>query len=232
MSDRERDLKAIRDTYLGYRRYGRNRLWDKRIVGYARITDDRDRALLALLSRSLPSSGGRVLDVGCGDGGLAKVAREGGLQPVQWLGIDLDPEAVATAGDASPWATFVVGSADRVQQPDATFDVAVASTLFSSLPTDDLEAGVANEVHRLLRPGGWLIWYDLRYSNPRNPAVHGVSPARLRRLFPGWRTELRSMTLLPPVARRLGPLVPVAYGVLELIPTLRSHLVGRLRKPG
>ncbi|MCA1570295.1 MAG: hypothetical protein LC798_08260 [Chloroflexi bacterium] len=57
--------------------------------------------------------------------------------------------------------------------------------LFSSLPSRDLEVAAANEVARVLAPGGWLIWYDLRYDNPTNPAVHGIGRSGLRRLFPG-----------------------------------------------
>jgi len=38
-------------------------------------------------------------------------------------------------------------------------------------------------------------------------------------------------TLIPPIARRLGPTTPVLYPILESIPFLRSHLIGRLRCP-
>ncbi len=59
---------------------------------------------------------------------------------------------------------------------DASVDVVVARVLFSSLPSARLEAAVAAEIGRLLRPGGWLVWLDIRYSNPANPSVHGVRP--------------------------------------------------------
>jgi len=39
------------------------------------------------------------------------------------------------------------------------------------------------------------------------------------------------VTLLPPLARRLGPATPLAYPVLAALPPLRSHLIGLLRKP-
>jgi hypothetical protein len=86
-------------------------------------------------------------------------------------------------------------------------------------------------VARILRPGGYLIWYDIRYDNPSNRAVHGVTRSRLQALFPGWRQELKTSTVAPPVARRLGRVTPIVYPVLHAIPILRSHLIGRLRKP-
>ena len=229
--DRERDLAAIRATYARYQRDGRVRIWDPRNPGFARIVRDRDRAVVDLLRNSLPPKGGTVLDIGSGDGRLAEVARGAHLPLASWTGADLDPGAVAVAESAMPWASWVEASADRLPFADASFDVVVASTLFSSLSSRALEEAVASEVARVLRPAGWLVWYDLRFDNPFNRAVHGIGPSLLSQLFPGWPVELRAMTLLPPAARRLGPLTKVLYGPLERISLLRSHLVGRLRRP-
>ena len=229
--DRDRELGQIRAAYARYRDERRERLWDTSNPGYARMLADRDAALADLLSRSLPPTNGRVLDLGCGDGRLALVAREANLTAQGWVGVDFDPIAVAKASGAFPWATFVEASADRLAFAAGSFDVVVASTLFSSFPSHAFEDAVAGELTRVLVPGGWLIWYDLRYDNPRNSNVHGIDADALARLFPAWPSELRSITLLPPVARRLGWLTPAIYPVLESFPPLRSHLVGRLRRP-
>lgn len=231
MNDRQREIDQIRATYHRYRREGRGRIWDPRNRGYARMMRDRDRVLVDLMRRSLPKSGSRVLDLGSGDGRLAEVAREAGLSVGAWVGADLDPDAVAAASAAIPWAEFVEASGDRLPFETGSFDVVVTSTLFSSLPSAQLEQGVATEVARVLRVGGWLIWYDLRIGNPANAAVHGLGPRAVRKLFPGWELEMRAVTLLPPVARRLGSLTSALYGPLEAVPMLRSHLVGRLRRP-
>jgi hypothetical protein len=49
-------------------------------------------------------------------------------------------------------------------------------------------------------------------------------------LFPDLDLKLRSVTLAPPVARRLGPLTPFGYHALVALPFLRSHLLGLLTK--
>ncbi|MDQ3690378.1 MAG: class I SAM-dependent methyltransferase [Chloroflexota bacterium] len=232
MTDQERDreLDAIRETYQRYEREGRYRTWDRRNPGNARIERDRDRALLDLLRRSLPATGGRVLDLGMGDGRLAETVRSADVPIGSWTGVDLDPRAVQAAAAAVPWAHFVEASGDRLPFDQASFDVVIASTLFSSMPSRQLEDGVATEIGRVLDAGCWLIWYDLRYRNPANPSVHGVGRPALRGFFPEWHDELRSITLLPPMARRLGPATGVLYGPLERLPFLRSHLIGRLRR--
>lgn len=192
---------------------------------------DRDRALVELMRSSLPPSDGWVLDLGSGDGRLARVAHDAGLPIGSWVGVDLDPEAAAAASAAMPWASFLAGSADALPFDAASFHVVVASTLFSSLPSVELEQSVAAEVARVLAPGGWLVWYDLRYHNPANRAVHGINAAHISSLFPGWNGKLRATTLLPPVARRLGPLTKWLYAPLETIAPFRSHLIGRICHP-
>lgn len=145
--------------------------------------------------------------------------------------MDIDPSAIERARQEAPWATFIEASADRLPFPDHTIDVVLASVIFSSLPTEALERAVAREIERALRQGGWLVWYDLRRDNPWNPAVHGIDATRLASLFPGWQAQLRRTTLLPPLARRLGVTTALLYPLLERLPVLRSHLIGRLRSP-
>ncbi len=228
--DRDADLQAIRSTYERYGEAGRVRLWDERIKGYARLATELRAALVSHLNASASSDSAlRVLDLGCGDGTL--VAEAGVGTRWDWIGVDLRADAVATARERFPDHTFIVASADAVPLDTASVDVVVARLLFSSLPSDRLEGAVAAEVARLLCPGGWLVWLDLRYANPMNNAVHGLPESRIAALFPGWSRDLRLMGLLPPLARRLGPATPLAYPALSAIPILRSHLVGRLRPP-
>jgi ubiquinone/menaquinone biosynthesis C-methylase UbiE len=220
----------IRERYRSYEVEGRDRLWDPTNPGFARLIHERDATVLDLTMRSLPATGGRLLDLGCGDGRHIAAVLE--VRPdVEAVGIDLLEDRIDEARAAVPGATFSVGSADSLPLEADAFDLVYAITLFSSIPTAAMEEGAAREIARVLRPGGSLIWHDLRYDNPSNPAVHGLAERDIAQLFPGWAREIRSFTLVPPVARRLGRMTPSLYPLLHAVPPLRSHLIGRLRCP-
>jgi len=227
--DRAGDLAAVHSTYASYEQRGRGRLWDQRSAGFAKLHADLLSRLIETLRVATRGTTARVLDLGCGAGDLVGVARSAGIE-AEWIGLDLRPAVIEEARLSYPDVSFMVGSADEVPLPDASIDVVVTQVLFSSLPSSRLERAVAAEVDRLVAPEGSVVWLDLRYSNPTNPAVHGLSQRRIRALFPSWTVELESAGLLPPVARRLGPLTSVTYAMLAAVRPLRSHLVGRLQR--
>lgn len=223
---REAELERVRATYAAYESEGRSMLWNPSNRGYSRMMRDRDAALLDVISDAT-KPGSRLADLGCGTGDLAALVARLRLE---LAGVDLRPEAIAAARARYPSHAWYVASVDALPFDDGAFDVVVASTLFSSLGAE-LQVAAAREIGRILRPGGTVAWYDLRYGNPSNPAVHGVTRTRIARLFPRWTVEVRPLTLLPPVARRLGPLTPMAYPALHFVRPLRTHLVGRLVRP-
>lgn len=207
--------------------------WDLRNAGNQLILAERRRLTRRLLEQEgwVPLGDRRVLDVGSGGGAELAWFRELGASESRLAGIDLLPDRVEAARQAYPQLEFHLGNAEHLPFPDSSFDLVLTYTIFSSILDPGMAANVASEIQRVLRPGGGLLWYDFRYNSPANRNVRGVSAARVRSLFPGLKGELLGVTLLPPLARRLGPLTPIAYPALASIPPLRSHLLGLLRKP-
>lgn len=226
MSETERIARAYRDLA---EHSGR---WDARNPGNKAILAERRRLVRRVLEREgwLPLGNRDVLEVGSGTGGELSWMRELGAAPAKLVGIDLLPDRVASARLAFPELDFRTGNAEQIPFPDASFDVVLAITVFSSIRDAGMAANVAREIVRVMRSSGGLLWYDFRYDSPANRDVHGVTAARVRQLFPTLDGRLFSLTVLPPVARRLGPL-SFAYPALAAIPPLRSHLLGLLRKP-
>ncbi len=193
----------------------------------------RERAAEALLARSgsLPGPGHRCLEVGVGTRGWLPTLERWGVHPGDQLGFDLDVIRLTQARADHARVGFSVADAARLPLADGALDLVVASTVLSSILDGAVQEAVAQEIVRTLKPGGALVLYDLRVDNPRNPHVRGLSKAHVRRLFAPLVGEIRSITLAPPLARRLLPRAPGAARLLEAVPWLRSHVLAVLRKP-
>jgi SAM-dependent methyltransferase len=103
-------------------------------------------------------TGERVLDLGCGSGGAARSAARTVGPEGMVVGIDSSPECVAEAQartDADLPILFRRGDAQAMGNvPDRTFDCVVASLMLEQV--GDLER-TANEIFRVLRPGGRMV---------------------------------------------------------------------------
>jgi ubiquinone/menaquinone biosynthesis C-methylase UbiE len=226
LSDSERIARAYQDLEA---RAGSR--WDSANPGNEAILEERRRSTRNLLDKAglLPLAGKQVLEVGSGTGGELAWMRELGAASEDLVGVDLLPDRVAAARRAHPGTRFDHGNAEHMSYADESFDLVLALTVFSSIPSEAMARNVALEITRVLRPGGAVLWYDVRYDSASNPNVKAVPAWRVRSLFPALKAKLHSVTLLPPLARRLGPLTS-AYGLLASVPPLRSHLIGLLRK--
>ncbi len=176
-------------------------------------------------------SGIRLLEVGCGNGSELAQLIQMGVQPECCTGIELLPDRYENAKRILPPACDIrLGDACETNLESGDFDVVFASTVFTSVLDDDVQAALAKEMWRLVGPGGAVLWYDFVYNNPRNPDVRGVPRSRVLELFPQAAAKFRRVTLAPPIGRRLNWLGPIGYRVFNTIPFLRTHLVGWLRK--
>jgi ubiquinone/menaquinone biosynthesis C-methylase UbiE len=192
---------------------------------------ERDAALNQLLNEQLndklPSS--RVLDLGCGHGTLLDLFHQRGVPAERLFGVDLLPDRIQKARERFPNFTFTDGNAENLEFPDQWFDVVTVFTVFSSILNREMAKNVARSIMRVLAADGVVVWYDMRYPNPWNSNVKMMTRSRIRELFPSFELQLQPLTLLPPLARRLGQFTESAYPRLASIPILRSHYLGLLR---
>ncbi len=174
----------------------------------------------------------RLLEVGCGSGGVLLEMLRFGFASHHLTGIELLPERLAQARAALPAGLKLIGGdALRADVPAASQDIVLVATVFSSLLDDEFQQRLAQSMWRWLKPGGAVLWYDFHVDNPRNPDVRGVPLRRVRALFPEARVQHRRVTLAPPLARALCRVHPALYGVFNLLPVLRTHLLVWLAKP-
>ncbi len=95
----------------------------------------------------------RVLDIGCGEGQLSRLAARQGARAV---GIDPTWAQLVVARDRAGGPAYAAASAARLPFPDASFDAAVACLVFEHIAA----AGDAiGEVARVLQPGGRFVFF-------------------------------------------------------------------------
>ena len=173
-----------------------------------------------------------VVEVGCGSGGNLLELLRLGCAPEHLQGIELLPERHAQARQVLPAATRLwLGDAVQAPVADATQDIVMQCTVFSSLLDDAFQQRLAQTMWRWLRPGGAVLWYDFTVDNPRNRDVRGVPLARLQALFPQGRIRSQRVTLAPPLARAVCRVYPSLYTVFNLLPVLRTHVLAWVEKP-
>lgn len=225
----EAERERIRAAYQRYDREPAEQL-KRRLdnLGNRAIEAERDRIMAAFVKRPgvLPTGDQRCLEVGCGVGTILERLIQLGADPRRMLGVDLLGERVEAARRRLPDVQFEVNEPASLPVPSGTVHLIVAFTVFSSILDPDAASALASEICRVLAPRGHVLWYDSRYGNPRNPDVRGLSRQDIGRLFPRAEIELRSLTVLPPLVRRLGPLTAAAYPVLGQIRPLRVRYLG------
>jgi SAM-dependent methyltransferase len=200
----------------------------------SRLLQQRQRALLTLFARAGITDAAplRLLEVGCGAGGNLLELLQLGFRPEHLHGIELLPDRFEAACARLPAALrLTLGDATAADVAPASLDLVLQATVFSSLLDDTFQQRLADTMWRWLRPGGAVIWYDLRVDNPRNADVRGVPLARVRALFPAARVRALRVTLAPPLARWACRVHPWLHDALNLLPPLRTHLLAWVEKP-
>lgn len=230
----QQEVERLKNVYQSYRERGvAHRLWSNKNSGNQAIRYERMRVLQRLLHSAgfMPLTERVILDVGCGDGSVLASLCAWGALPGNLYGIDLLPTNIEAAQKDYPNLWFQQSNAEELNFDDQTFDLVLFFTVFSSILDPSMARHMASEAQRVLKPGGAVAWYDFRYHNLFNTHTQPMTYEKIQTLFFDFAFHLRTVTLLPPLARRLGRLTPLLYSALCTLPFLRTHHVGLLIKP-
>jgi arsenite methyltransferase len=182
-------------------------------------------------------SGDRVLDVGCGPGFyitelLEAVGREGAV-----VGVDISADMLAVAAKRAAGhgnVEFHEAGAASLPVPDASFERAVCVQVLEYVR--DVPAALA-EMHRVLRPGGRMLVWDVDWSTV---SWHAIDRQLMRQVLAAWDKHLTHPCLPRTLAAQLRnagfqdvrmdahafattELIPDAYGG-SLVPLLEQYV--------
>ena len=162
--------------------------------------------ILPLAAEELAGSR-RVLDVGCGEGQLSRIAaRLDGVDVT--VGADFTWNQITVAAARGGASGFVRAGAERLPFADGAFDAAVACLVFEHI--DDVDAAIA-EIARVLTVGGRFCFF--------------LNHPLLQTPDSGWIDD--QMVEPPEQYWRVGPYLHEAVTVEEVEPGVHIRFVHR-----
>ena len=131
--------------------------------------------------------GQRILDAGCGPGFyvselLDKVGPTGSV-----VGVDVSPQMLAVAArrcEGQENVTFRESAVTSLPLEDASFDRALSVQVLEYVAEISAALG---ELHRILRPGGRVVIWDVDWTTV---SWHSLDPARMERVLAAWDDHL------------------------------------------
>lgn len=218
--ERIREEYRARDQTIPHDFYA----WHRTEIQYWQASTARVCARLLLKSGAFPLREISIADVGCGNGQWLLEFLQWGAVAANLHGIDLIAGRVASARERLPGVDLRCGDARNLPWRDGSFDLVSQFTVFSSIEDAGVRSEVAAEMVRVLRPGGRILWYDCRYSNPARPRVRGLNRSDIRKLFPGCSIRFAATTLMPPLSRFIARRSWTIAAALEALGFTCTHL--------
>jgi MPBQ/MSBQ methyltransferase len=181
-------------------------------------------------------AGSRLLDVGCGIGGSARIlARDYGFEV---LGISISPAQIARATDLTPVelaqrCRFAVMDALALELDAGQFDAVWSVEAGPHMPD---KQRYADELLRMLRPGGRLAVADWNRRDPADGPPSALERWVLRQLLDQWAhpefASIRSLSAnFESSAHGSGLCIHSADWSTETIPSWRDSILEGLRRP-
>ncbi len=231
MSD-QRDIQRLREEYAARKRDAKKQnLYAEHNPAHQFSIKNRTAALQSLLKKHQLEdlSGKRILEMGCGSGGVLREICALGADESRLVGVDLLMDSLRSARTRLSDGVLLCADGQSLPFPAASFDLALQFTAFSSILDPGTRQRMAAEMLRLLKPAGALIWYDFWW-NPLNKQTKGIGLSEIRTLFPGCVLDSLKITLAPPLARLLLPRFGRPAACLERMRLLNTHYLVILRR--
>ncbi len=192
------------------------------------IQIERELKYLEILKKNFNSFNDiKLLEIGAGGGGNLLFFHRAGIPWSNIYANELQQDRAIVLKEKTGTTNISVGDALELNFNEL-FDVILQSTVFTSILNQDFKQSLAEKLLNMLKPEGFILWYDFKYNNPTNHDVKGVGKKEIHQLFhKAAKIEYFNVTLAPPIGRRIGKL----YHLVNLLfPILRTHLIAVIHK--
>lgn len=151
------------------------------------------RTFVDLLSPVWPTLEGKdILDFGCGAGRWLRWYLELGATPNRLAGVDVSDGRFAEGHAINPLIQLQQIDGEHLPFPDNSFDLVTDWVVFMAVPDEAWRVRLGQEILRVLRPGGYVFWWETLRADPR---LSDNLPLDPRRYFPGLQAEVKSVRL-------------------------------------
>lgn len=226
------EIENIRERYERRKKMSERSFYSYFNVGNLFLIQERQRKIIKLLDKYERGdlSDEKIIDIGCGNGSMLRDFISWGAKPENLLGIDLLEERINVGKKISPNIDLVCGDAEKLDFPEKNFDIVTQFVCFTSILDFGMKKNIANEMLRVLKDNGIILWYDFKYNNPKNPDVRGIKKEEIKTLFPNCSYDFNLITLAPPVVRKLAPISWLLCYFLTELKLLNTHYLAIIRK--
>ena len=222
-TDSENKFLEIDQTYHSYMGEYASR-WDPENPGNMEMVAELQQVIESLLDNHGVRGQDEkiILDLGCGSGGSFSSLLPGFFR----VSSDLLIWRLLESEELGP---SLCNDGTKLPLKNESVDVVFLSTVLSSVGKET-GLGMFEEISRVLSKRGILIIYDFRIPNPKNRKTRPIRRRWVKQSLSGFEVSVRSVTVWPQLARRLGEKTDWWYPKLSFFPFFRSHnvIVARL----